>query len=150
MRSNISGQSTSLIAVAALAASLSFGALAQTSPPATGAGTAIPSKAGTERQPNVNANPNAKDTGANSTMNPSATPSGQSMPPKAGAGTAIPSKAGSERQPTAVDGEAGKPMMKGTNSTDRKAMREERRAERKAKRPTDAGTTNDRKATGTN
>lgn len=138
-------KSVSVAAILAASAAFSVPAMAQTAE--TGK-PAVPSKAGTERQPM--AAPGAMNKGPATTADPSAMPSGGGAAPAAGAGTAIPSKAGSERQPTAVDGSMNKPGMKGMSAEDKKTARAERKAERKAKRPVDQGTTNDRKATGTN
>jgi hypothetical protein len=145
-------RSVSVAAFLAATAAFSVSAIAQTSAnpqtgaPATGAGTAIPSKAGTERQPM--AAPGAKSTGPGETSTPS---TGAPMAPTAGAGTAIPSKAGSERQPTAVDGSNAKSGMMSKSREDRKAARAQRKAERAANRPaaSDTGTTAERSATGT-
>jgi hypothetical protein len=135
-------QSVSVAAILAASAAFSVSAIAQTA--ATG-NAAVPSKAGTERQPQ--AAPAAQDKGA--ATQPAMPAQSMGTAPAAGSGTAIPSKAGSERQPTAVDGSMNKPSMKGMSAEEKKAARAERKAERKAKRPTDAGTTMERKAEGT-
>ncbi len=126
-------QSVSVAAILAASAAFSTSAFAQANQ--TGS-PAVPSKAGSERQPA--AAPGAMNKGPATTADPSAMPSGGAAP-MTGSGTAIPSKAGSERQPTAVDGSMNKPSMKGMSAEEKKAARAERKAERKAKRPASGG-----------
>jgi hypothetical protein len=126
-------KSVSVAALLAASAAFSVSAIAQTA--ATG-NPAVPSKAGSERQPQ--AAPAAQDKGA--AAQPAMPSQSMGTPPATGAGTAIPSKAGSERQPPgAVGGAMEKPSMKGMSAEEKKAARAERRAERKAKRETSGG-----------